>query len=186
MAERFAEHSASVVLAGRKQPRLDAAASAFRAAGGVAETAALDVREYTEVADALRKTRERFGEIDILLCAAAGNFPAPVTGMSAIGFKAVIDIDLLGTFNTCRAAYEFLRKPGASIVSISASHATTPIEDWLARAKHSTPAQRPVNAGARFSTKCATPSLKSSHCRLARISSVAVSSACPSVWNMAS
>jgi NAD(P)-dependent dehydrogenase (short-subunit alcohol dehydrogenase family) len=127
MAERFAEHSASVVLAGRKQPRLDAAASAFRAAGGVAETAALDVREYTEVADALRKTRERFGEIDILLCAAAGNFPAPVTGMSAIGFKAVIDIDLLGTFNTCRAAYEFLRKPGASIVSISASHATTPI-----------------------------------------------------------
>ena len=38
---------------------------------------------------------------------------------------------------------------------------------------------RPVNAGFRFSTKCATPSLKSSHCRLARISSVAVSSASP-------
>ena len=45
------------------------------------------------------------GEIDILLCGAAGNFPAPVAGMSANGFKAVIDIDLLGTFNTCRAAY---------------------------------------------------------------------------------
>ena len=127
MAERFAQHSASVVLAGRKQDKLDAAASSIRASGGVAETASLDVREYTELADALRKARERFGEIDILLCAAAGNFPAPVTGMSAYGFKAVIDIDLLGTFNTCRAAYEFLRKPGASIVSISASHATTPI-----------------------------------------------------------
>src|SRR5450432_2146449 len=71
MAERFAEHSASVVLAGRKQPRLDAAASAIRAAGGVGEAAALDVREYS---------------------AAAGNFPSPVTGMSAIGFKSVIDI----------------------------------------------------------------------------------------------
>jgi NAD(P)-dependent dehydrogenase (short-subunit alcohol dehydrogenase family) len=47
--------------------------------------------------------------------------------MSANGFKAVIDIDLLGTFNTCRAAHEFLRKPGASIISISANHATTPI-----------------------------------------------------------
>jgi NAD(P)-dependent dehydrogenase (short-subunit alcohol dehydrogenase family) len=47
--------------------------------------------------------------------------------MSANGFKAVIDIDLLGTFNTCRAAYAFLRKPGATIISISASHASMPI-----------------------------------------------------------
>lgn len=127
MAERFAEHSATVILAGRKQERLDAAAAAIRAAGGVAETAALDVRDYAALAEAIRKSHERFGEIDILLCAAAGNFPAPVTGMSANGFKAVIDIDLLGTFNTCRAAYEFLRKPGASVISISAGHATTPI-----------------------------------------------------------
>ena len=41
--------------------------------------------------------------------------------MSANGFKAVIDIDLLGTFNTCRAAYEVLRKPGASVIGISAN-----------------------------------------------------------------
>src|ERR1700674_3669590 len=66
MAERFAEHSAKVVLAGRTQEKLDAAASAIRAAGGVAETAALDVRDYTALAEALRKTHERFGEIDIL------------------------------------------------------------------------------------------------------------------------
>jgi NAD(P)-dependent dehydrogenase (short-subunit alcohol dehydrogenase family) len=127
MAERFAEHGAKVVLAGRRQEKLDAAASRIRSAGGTAETAALDVRDYAAMEKALRAAFERFGPIDILLCAAAGNFPAPVTGMSANGFKAVIDIDLLGTFNTCRAAYEFLRKPGASILSISASHATTPI-----------------------------------------------------------
>jgi NAD(P)-dependent dehydrogenase (short-subunit alcohol dehydrogenase family) len=127
MAERFAEHGAKVVLAGRRQEKLDAAAARIRSAGGTAETAALDVRDYAAVERALRAAFEGFGPIDILLCAAAGNFPAPVAGMSANGFKAVIDIDLLGTFNTCRAAYEFLRKPGASILSISASHATTPI-----------------------------------------------------------
>ena len=127
MAERFAEHGARVVLAGRKQERLDAAAAAIRAAGGTVESAALDVRQYPAVEVALRKTYERFGAIDILLCAAAGNFPATVAGMSANGFKAVIDIDLLGTFNTFRAAYEFLRKPGASVISISANHATVPI-----------------------------------------------------------
>ena len=127
IAERFAEHGASVMLLGRKQEKLDAAAAGIAAAGGRAGTASADVRDYAAVAAALSKTREQFGEIDILVCGAAGNFPAPVLGMSANGFKAVVDIDLLGTFNTCRAAYEYLRKPGASILSISASHAFQPI-----------------------------------------------------------
>ena len=127
MAERFAEHGAKVMLVGRKQEKLDAAAAAIRASGGAAETSATDVRDYAAVEAALQKTRERLGEVDILVCGAAGNFPAPVLGMSANGFKAVIDIDLLGTFNTCRAAYAHLRKPGASIISISANHASMPI-----------------------------------------------------------
>ena len=127
IAERFAEHGAKVVLAGRKQEKLDVAAATIRIAGGIVQTTALDVREYAALDTALRRTHDTFGEIDILLCAAAGNFPAPVTGMSANGFKAVIDIDLLGTFNACRAGYEFLRKPGASILSISAAHAQVPI-----------------------------------------------------------
>ena len=127
MAERFAEHGAKVMLAGRKQEKLDAAASAIKAAGGAAGTAAIDVRDYPAVEAALKRTRDEFGEIDILVCGAAGNFPAPVIGMSANAFKSVIDIDLLGTFNTCRASYEHLKKPGASVISISANHAHTPI-----------------------------------------------------------
>jgi NAD(P)-dependent dehydrogenase (short-subunit alcohol dehydrogenase family) len=127
IAERYAEHGARVMLVGRKQDKLDAAATAIREKGGIAGTFAADVRDYHAVDTALEKTHGEFGEIDLVLCAAAGNFPAAVTGMSANGFKSVIDIDLLGTFNTCRAAYEHLRKPGASILSISASHAYIPI-----------------------------------------------------------
>lgn len=127
MAERFAEHGAKVMLLGRKQEKLEAAAAAIHSARGTAATTALDVRDYSALERALKRTRDDLGEIDILVCAAAGNFPAPVIGMSANAFKAVIDIDLLGTFNTCRAAYEHLRKPGASIISISANHASTPI-----------------------------------------------------------
>ncbi len=127
MAERFAEHGARVMLLGRKQEKLDAAAAAIQASGGTAATCAADVRDFPALEAALQKTREQFGEIDILVCGAAGNFPAPVLGMSANAFKSVIDIDLLGTFNACRAAYEHLRKPGASIISISASHATVPV-----------------------------------------------------------
>ena len=127
MAERFAEHGAKVMLAGRKQEKLDAAASAIKTAGGTAGTASVDVRDYSAIEAALKRTRDEFGEINVLVCGAAGNFPAPVIGMSANAFKAVIDIDLLGTFNTCRAAYEHLKKPGASVISISANHAHTPI-----------------------------------------------------------
>jgi len=127
IAERFAAQGAKVGLMGRRQEKLDRAAESIRAAGGEALGAAGDVRYYEECENALRKTREAFGAIDILVCGAAGNFPATVLGMSANGFKAVFDIDLLGTFNTCRAAYEHLRKPGASVISISATHAFVPI-----------------------------------------------------------
>ena len=127
MAERFSEHGAKVVLAGRNSEKLEAAAGDIHRAGGVAERVALDVRDYQALETALTGVHGRLGPIDILLCAAAGNFPALATGMSANGFKAVVDIDLNGTFNTCRAAFEFLNKPGASILAISASHATTPI-----------------------------------------------------------
>ena len=127
MAERFAEHGAKVTLAGRKQEKLDSAAAAIRSSGGAVATRALDVRDYPALEAAMQKSHEEFGEIDILVCGAAGNFPAPVTAMSANAFKSVIDIDLLGTFNTCRAAYAHLRKPGSSVISISASHASIPI-----------------------------------------------------------
>ncbi|MBM3735056.1 MAG: SDR family oxidoreductase [Acidobacteria bacterium] len=122
IAEVFAELGATVVLNGRKQDKLDAAVAGIAARGGKAAGFACDVRDYGAIAGALARTRETYGPIDFLFCAAAGNFPAPVLGMSANGFKAVVDIDLLGTFNTCRAAHEHLSKPGAVVINISANH----------------------------------------------------------------
>jgi len=129
IAERFAEHGAKVAILARNQERLDAAVAAMAAAHPKTAIAgySADVRDYAAVDSALAKTREQFGPIDILIAGAAGNFPAPILGMSSNGFKAVMDIDLLGTFNTCRAANQYLRKPGASILAISASQATVPV-----------------------------------------------------------
>jgi NAD(P)-dependent dehydrogenase (short-subunit alcohol dehydrogenase family) len=127
MAERFAAHGARVVLAGRNQVKLDSARAAIAQRGGAVSTAALDVREYDAVAAALERAHSEFGPIDIVVAGAAGNFPAPVLGMSSKGFKAVVDIDLIGTFNTVRAAWQYLRKPGASVLAISAAHAHMPI-----------------------------------------------------------
>jgi NAD(P)-dependent dehydrogenase (short-subunit alcohol dehydrogenase family) len=127
IAKRFAEHGVKVALIGRTKEKLDDAAAEIRGAGGTATGHPADVREYDALAAAIKSARDAHGEIDIIVCGAAGNFPAPALGMSANAFKSVVDIDLLGTFNTCRAAFEHLKRPGASIVNISAMQAFTPV-----------------------------------------------------------
>lgn len=123
IAEVLAVQGATVVLVGRTLEKVEAAAAEITARGSSALGLSADVRDYAAVAATLATTHERYGEIDIVIAGAAGNFPAAATGMSANGFKAVVDIDLNGTFNTCRAAYEYLRKPGASVIAITAGQA---------------------------------------------------------------
>jgi NAD(P)-dependent dehydrogenase (short-subunit alcohol dehydrogenase family) len=126
IAERFAQAGASVALLGRTREKLEAAVKGLEAFGVAAIGLPADVRDYSAVAASLKEAHERLGEIDLLVCGAAGNFPAPALGMSANGFKSVVDIDLLGTFNACRAAFEHLRKPGASVINISAPQSYLP------------------------------------------------------------
>lgn len=44
-----------------------------------------------------------------------------MAGMSSNAFKAVIDIDLVGTFNMCRASFEALKETQGNIINISAT-----------------------------------------------------------------
>src|SRR5579883_2026164 len=110
-------------LAGARRSRLRGIAASWpRGAGRSA-----DVRDFAAIAAALAAAHEAFGEIDVLVSGAAGNFPAPALGMSANAFKVVVDIDLLGTFNVLRAAHQYLTKPGASIINISAPQSYNPM-----------------------------------------------------------
>ena len=128
IAQAFARAGAKVSVLSRSQAKVDAAVAELRELGPDAAGFAADVREYDAVEAALREAHARFGDIDVLVSGAAGNFPAPALGMSANAFKTVVDIDLLGTFNVFRAAFEFLRKPGASVINISAPQAFQPME----------------------------------------------------------
>jgi NAD(P)-dependent dehydrogenase (short-subunit alcohol dehydrogenase family) len=127
IAEAFAAAGANIAVLGRSQERLDKALQGLRKIGDHVTGYSADVRDPAAVAVALKSAHEAFGLIDVLVSGAAGNFPSPALGMSPNGFKAVVDIDLLGTFNMLRLAHEFLRKPGASIVSISAPQALIPM-----------------------------------------------------------
>ncbi len=120
IAKRFAALGAKVAVCGRD------AEKAARAAGAIGEDAlglSADVRDFGAIRAALEQTAGDFGPLDIVVAGAAGNFLAPALGMSANAFKTVVDIDLLGTFNTLRACHDLLNRPGASLIAITAGQA---------------------------------------------------------------
>ena len=127
IAKGFAAAGARVGILSRTQEKIDAAVREIeQAGGGEAVGFSADVCDVDEVEAALRGSFDAFGPIDVLVSGAAGNFPALAKDLSPNGFKAVVDIDLLGTFNVLRTGLEFLRTPGASIINISAPQATNP------------------------------------------------------------
>ena len=127
IARRLVRAGAKVTVLGRRPEKAAAAAAelnAINADSGLAVTA--DVRDPAAMQTAFLAAVERFGPIDVLVAGAAGNFAAPALAMSPNAFKSVIDLDLLGTFNTARMGFEHLRNPGARIVVISAPQAGLP------------------------------------------------------------
>jgi NAD(P)-dependent dehydrogenase (short-subunit alcohol dehydrogenase family) len=126
IATRLAQAGAAVTILSRSPEKIEAAAAGIRATGDKCIGIPQDVRDHDGVGDAFAKSVEAHGEIDILVSGAAGNFVAPFNGLSYNGFRAVIDIDLLGLFNVMRQGFPHLRKPGASCITISAPQALHP------------------------------------------------------------
>jgi len=117
----FGEHGARIAIASRKQEVLDAAAEELRAEGIEVWVHSCDVRDAAAVRAAVEGIVAHYGRLDVVVNNAAGNFPALMANISPNGFKSVVDIDLLGTYNVSKAAFEvWLRDHGGNIVNITA------------------------------------------------------------------
>ncbi|KIC45154.1 short-chain dehydrogenase [Ruegeria sp. ANG-S4] len=129
IAEAFATSGAKLAVASRSQEKVDDTCAALSQAGAAeAIGAAFDVRDPEAVASGLSQFHETLGDFDVLVSGAAGNFPALTSEMSVNAFKTVVDIDLMGTVHVMKGAYPFLKRPGASIINISAPQAFLPYE----------------------------------------------------------
>ena len=137
VARAFAEAGASVALVSRKIEHLQPAADAINNNGGKAVAIAADVRQPEAVEQAIAKTIEAFGKIDIVVNGAAGNFLCAAEELSPNGFGTVVDIDLKGTFNVCRAAFAQLKEHRGQILNISATlhYIGTPMQLHVSAAK---------------------------------------------------
>lgn len=126
IAKAFSAAGAWLGVASRSQDKVDAAVAQLGNDAGSALGFSLDVRDAAAVKEAVDQFAAERGSIDVLVSGAAGNFLAPAAGLSANGFKTVIDIDLLGTFNVMRAGYDAMTKPGGCAINISAP------QSWIA------------------------------------------------------
>ncbi|MBI4956458.1 MAG: SDR family oxidoreductase [Myxococcales bacterium] len=88
---------ARVAVCGRSEAKLAAGTAELGQAERVL-AARCDIREPTEVAAFVGQVLERFGQIDVLVNNAGGQFPAPAEQLSPRGWEAVVRNNLNGTF----------------------------------------------------------------------------------------
>lgn len=137
VARAFAEHGARLAITSRKEENLTSMKKTIEDNGGECFAIAADVRDYAAVENAIAETIARYGQIDIVVNGAAGNFLCSADQLSSNGFGTVVDIDTKGTFNVCRAAFEELKKSKGQILNISATlhYLATPMQIHVSAAK---------------------------------------------------
>ncbi|KAF8898021.1 2,4-dienoyl-CoA reductase [Gymnopilus junonius] len=138
MTEALMRHGANATIVGRKLDRLTQAAKELsQATGQECIPAQADVRQPSALREAVAKTIEKFGRIDYVICGAAGNFLAPISGLSENAFKTVLEIDTIGTYNTIKATIAHLRASKGSYIHVSATlhYSGTPFQAHVSAAK---------------------------------------------------
>ncbi|MET8987006.1 SDR family oxidoreductase [Nonomuraea wenchangensis] len=116
---RLVELGARVTGLGRRAETL-AETGSLAAAPGRYDYEVCDVRDPDAVTAAVSRTGARHG-LGLLVNNAGGQFFAPATGISANGWRAVVDLNLTAVFTVTMAAYPFLARAGGSVVTISLS-----------------------------------------------------------------
>lgn len=127
IAKGLAKVGAKTAVLGRNAEKAVSAAQQIMSdCGQQAIGLSADVRDPEQVRSAFSQTVAELGKIDILISGAAGNFPAPALGISPKGFKTVVDIDLIGTYNVFHLGFNYLNK-NAAMIAISAPQASMPM-----------------------------------------------------------
>jgi NADP-dependent 3-hydroxy acid dehydrogenase YdfG len=109
-ALELAKGGASVVLSGRRADQLADAATEIAAAGGKAETVALDVADKAAVAKAAAGILERHGRVDILVNSAGINRPnRHWKNLTPESFAEIVGINLNGALYCIHAVLPTMR-----------------------------------------------------------------------------
>ena len=117
-AQACAEAGADVVLAARRVDKLYDTARLVEDAGRRALTMATDVADPAQCQAMVDAAMTEFGHVDVLVNNAGVGTAVPATRETPEEFRAVVDINLNGSYWAAQACAKVMR-PGSSIINIS-------------------------------------------------------------------
>lgn len=125
VARAFAEEGADVALLARSKDDVARVAGEIRESGATAIALSADVTDEEAVERATADVTAAFGDIHVLVTCAAGRAAAtPSVNLTAKDFRQAVDVDLTGTFLSCRAAGRAMLSANyGRIVNVASFHA---------------------------------------------------------------
>ncbi|HEY0713627.1 MAG TPA: SDR family oxidoreductase, partial [Polyangia bacterium] len=119
LAHGLASAGARLILNGRDENKLEAAANQLRGAGAEVTTARFDVTNAAEIATALAQLPPGFANIDVLVNNAGIHRRAPLAEMTEAQFREVIDTNLTSAFLVARAvAPQMIARAAGKIINV--------------------------------------------------------------------
>ncbi|WP_439655957.1 SDR family oxidoreductase [Lentzea sp. HUAS TT2] len=92
---------------------------------------AVDLRDEEAVAQAVRKTTERFGGLDVVVNNAGYGYLAAVEETTDRDVRDMLDVQVVGVWNVLRAALPILREQrGGHVVNVSSVLGLTSVPGW--------------------------------------------------------
>ncbi len=112
IARELGRAGATLVLAGRRPLPLEASVDEFHTLGITAVAEPTDIRQPDQVEALVAHAVDRFGQVNILVNNAGGQFPARAEDITDRGWRAVIETNLHGTFLMTQAVGRQLIRQG--------------------------------------------------------------------------
>ncbi len=135
IALALAEAGADVALAGRSKPDLEETAHRIERVGRRAVVAPTDVRVLAEVEALVRQTVTDLARLDILVNNSGVAHVAPVREMPPEEWSRMLDTNLTGVFNGCRAvAPHFLAVKQGKVINIASMMAAVGLSGYASYA----------------------------------------------------
>jgi NAD(P)-dependent dehydrogenase (short-subunit alcohol dehydrogenase family) len=123
IAEAYADAGATVVISSRKQPACEEVADAINAKHGEERAVAIaaSISDKAALEALVTETRQRLGQIDILVCNAASNpYYGPMAGISDEQFRKIFDNNVLANhWLVSMVAPEMIERKDGAIVIVS-------------------------------------------------------------------
>ena len=120
-AHELSALGATVALVGRNSAKLEAVQAEIGQQGGRCSIHPCDIREEERVQATVLEVLAQHGRIDGLVNNAGGQYPAPLSTISAKGWDAVVRNNLTGGFLMARECFsQWMEEHGGAIVNIVA------------------------------------------------------------------